>query len=889
MGDEEFMQEMDFSKKENIKTPEEGAAIELSEAFMKKVDEEIEGKIEAKKLQKNEKTKKKKAGDDSASGDDGLEGGGGTPDDGAARPDRINVEDEMKSSYIDYAMSVIVGRALPDVRDGLKPVHRRILFAMDELGLAANKPHKKSARVVGEVLGKYHPHGDSAVYDSMVRMAQDFSLRYMLVDGQGNFGSVDGDSPAAMRYTEARLSAMAQEMLLDIEKETVDFMPNFDESLQEPKVLPSKFPNLLVNGSSGIAVGMATNIPPHNLTEIVKGAMKMIDDPETTIEELMKDIKGPDFPTGGIICGVSGIRDAFMTGKGSVIVRAKVSHEELKNGKEALIVEELPYQVNKSTLVAQIAFLVKEKKLVGISDLRDESDRTGIRIYIELKRDANREIVLNQLFKHTNLQTFFGINTVALVDGEPRQLTLKDMLSEYLKHREEVVTRRTKYELRKAEEQAHILEGLIICLDNLDKVIKLIRASKNAEEARQGLVSSFGLSLIQAQAILDLRLQKLTQLEREKIQEEYKNLLKLIEELRAILGNRIKVLALIKKELTEMVTKYGDERRTAIGENSEDINIEDLITDSEVIIPITKDGFIKRMPLTTFRAQNRGGRGVTGMQTRDEDQIKELVVATAKSHVLFFTNLGKVYKIKAYEIPEASRVGKGQSIVNFLQLAEGETVTAFLAIKDFAKRSSLIMATTQGVIKKTRLEDFQNIRRSGIIAIGLDDGDDLKWVRETEGEAEIVLATLNGKAIRFSEKDVRDMGRAAGGVRGISLGKGDSVVSMCVVEESSSLLAISQKGFGKRCLEKHFRVQKRGGKGIKLMSLRKGDTVAKLLIVKQGDDVILIAKSGTVCRQKTDGISCQGRAATGVRVQRLDESDIIVDIARIAKEDQVEE
>ncbi|MCX5749753.1 MAG: DNA gyrase subunit A [Candidatus Saganbacteria bacterium] len=899
MGDEEFLQEIDFTKGPD--KPEE----KFSKELMAKVDGEIDKKIADKrqeeqlkketkkgpsksaaktnpeKKKKQEKTKTEGGGSD---GNDPLPPAG---DDGPpkARPDKINIEDEMRSSYIDYAMSVIVGRALPDVRDGLKPVHRRILYAMDGLGLAHNKPHKKSARLVGEVLGKYHPHGDMAVYDAMVRMAQDFSLRYMLVDGQGNFGSVDGDSAAAMRYTETRLSAMAEEMLADLEKETVDFMPNFDESLEEPKVLPSKFPNLLVNGSSGIAVGMATNIPPHNLTEVINGAVELIDNPEATNEDLMKIIKGPDFPTGAIICGRQGIKDGYTTGRGILTIRAKVIFEELKSGKEAIIINELPYQVNKANLVEQIAFLVKEKKLQGISDLRDESDRSGTRVYIELKRDTNKEIVLNQLYKHTNMQTTFGINSVALVDGEPRLLTLKDMLSEYIKHRDEVVTRRAKFDLKKAETEAHILEGLIICLDNLDKAIKLIRASKNVEEARQGLIKSFGLSLIQAQAILDMRLQKLTQLERTKIQEEYKAVLKLIAELKAILASKQKIMDIIKKELGEINEKYGDDRRTHIGAGAEDIDIEDLIADTDVVIPITKDGFIKRMPVTTFKSQHRGGRGISGMNTREEDQIEKLIIASSKSFILFFTNLGKVYKIKAYEIPETSRVGKGQSIANFLQLAEKEVVTSALPVKDFEQKSFLMMATKNGVIKKTPLEDFANIRRSGIIAIGIKDGDELNWVRETDGSREIMLVTVEGKAIRFKEKDVRDMGRAAGGVRGINLSKGDKVISMGVIEEGSSLLGITESGYGKRTLEKHFRVQHRGGKGIRLMKLRKGDKVSKLLIVLPGDEILITTKNGTMSRQKTDAISSQGRAASGVRVQRMDEGDKVVDIVIVPREE----
>ncbi len=883
--EEEYLQEINFDKNSN---DDDRKSLEEDKEEPKKVVEKTETTKKDKSMKKKKEKKSSRTVEEKENQEPQKEANKEESildsDNISVKQNSITVEHEMKSSYIDYAMSVIVGRALPDVRDGLKPVHRRILYAMDELGLAHNKPHKKSARVVGEVLGKYHPHGDAAVYDSMVRMAQDFSLRYLLIDGQGNFGSIDGDSAAAMRYTEARLSSIAQEMLADIDKDTVDFMPNFDESLKEPKVLPAKFPNLLVNGSSGIAVGMATNIPPHNLVEVVNGAINLIDNPDITIDELMKDIKGPDFPTGAIICGVDGIKEAYQTGRGSIVIRAKVSFEELKNGKEAIIVNEIPYQINKAALVEQIANLVKEKKLVGISDLRDESDRSGIRIYIELKRDASRDIVLNQLYKHTNMQVSFGINSVALVDGEPRTLNLKEMLSEYIKHREIVVTRRTQFELKKAEAEAHILEGLIICLDNLDKVIKLIRSSATVEEAREGLIKNFKLTQIQAQAILDMKLQKLTQLERTKIQNDYKQLLKLIAELKEILASRKKILGIIKSELKEISEKYGDERRTSFGEAAGEIDIESLIADTEVVIPITRDGFIKRMPLSTFRSQNRGGRGVTGMETREEDQIKKLIIATARNFILFFTNKGKVFKIKAYEIPEASRVGKGQSIVNFLKLEEGETVTASINIKSFDSNNSLIMATKNGMVKKTPLKDFANIRSSGIIAIGLKDNDELLWVRETDGTKDVVLATYLGKAIRFKEKDVRDMGRTAAGVRGINLSKGDHVVSMGIVEKDGSLLAITKNGFGKRTLEKHFRTQRRGGKGIKLIKLRKGDFVARLQVVSPGDEIMLIAKSGIVSRQKADAISCQGRAASGVRVQRLDDGDEVVDVARVVKE-----
>jgi DNA gyrase subunit A len=799
------------------------------------------------------------------------------------------IEQEMKASYIDYAMSVIVGRALPDVRDGFKPVHRRILFAMDELGLQPGKPYKKSARVVGEVLGKYHPHGDMAVYDSMVRMAQVFSLRYPLVDGQGNMGSVDGDPPAAMRYTEARLSKFAVEMLADSEKETVNFGPNFDESLQEPLVLPSKIPNLLINGSSGIAVGMATNIPPQNLSEIVDGLCLLIDDPETPLEEITKVVRGPDFPTGGLICGKQGIKDAYATGRGLLTLRARFDVERAKAGKEAVIITEIPYMVNKSELIEQIAELVKEKKVTGISDLRDESDRDGMRIYIELKRDATRDVVMNQLFKHSNLQTTFGVNLVALVGGEPKLLNLKEMMAQYIKHREEVVTRRTKYELKKAEEQAHILEGLVICVSNIDAVVNLIKKSKNPDEAREGLMKKFDFSKIQAQAILDLKLQRLTALERLKIEEELKALKKLIGELKEILASRKKLMGIVKKELEEVREKYGDKRRTDITAPAEEIEIEQLIPEMEVAVLITRDGYVKRVPVSSFKSQLRGGRGVTGMTTREEDEIENIFTASTHAFVIFFTNRGRVYKLKVYDLPEASRAGRGQAIPNVLQVEQGEQVTAAVPVENFEKKTFLIMATKNGMVKKVPLEEFANIRRTGIIAIKLKDQDELRWVQETDGKREVILGAASGLMIRFSEKDVRPMGRAASGVRGIRLGKGDNVVSMDIVRDGGDLLTISEGGFGKRMKLDEFSAQNRGGKGHIVIKLRDKDKVSQMKIIQRSDELLFVTAKGTMSRQNASGISTQGRYAKGVRIQRVDEGDYIVDLARVIKEEEAAE
>lgn len=791
------------------------------------------------------------------------------------------IEEEMKSSYIDYAMSVIVGRALPDIRDGLKPVHRRILYSMDELGLHPGKPFKKSARIVGETLGKYHPHGDMAVYDALIRMAQDFSLRYLLINGQGNMGSVDGDPPAAMRYTEARLTKVSQELLTDLEKETVDFVPNFDDSLQEPTVLPTKFPTLLVNGSAGIAVGVATNIPPHNLVEVIDGIMLSIDKPEAGIDEIMDVIRGPDFPTGALICGKKGIIDAYNTGRGLITLRARVEFEKARAGKEAIIVKELPYQVNKAELITDIADLVKEKKIVGISDLRDESDREGMRIYVELKKDVNKEVVLNQLYKRTNMQTTFGVNFVALVDGEPRLLNLKQAIDEFVKHRVEVVTRRTKFELKRAEERAHILEGLRIAVSNIDAIIKLIRKSESPEEARKGLMSRFKLSQKQAQAILDMRLQRLTQLEREKLEADYKETKKNIAYYKKLLASKKELFGVIKKELAEIKTKYGDPRRTSITAAVQEIAIEELIPEAEVVILFTRDGYVKRMPANTFRAQLRGGRGVMGMTTRAEDQIENIFVASTHTNFLFFTNKGKVYKLKVFELPEAGRAGKGQSIANVLQVGEGEVITAALPVETFDSKTFLLMATKRGLIKKVAVSDFANIRRSGIIAIKLKEGDELGWVAETDGKTEAVLGTSKGLMIRFSEKDVRPMGRNAAGVRGIRLGKGDIVVSMDIVSPKGDLLAISRGGFGKRMKISEFGAQKRGGKGHIAIKLREKDAVAKMKIINPDDELLFVTAKGTMSRQTASGISTQGRYAKGVRIQRVDSGDYIVDLARV--------
>lgn len=799
---------------------------------------------------------------------------------------QVDIEHEMRKSYLDYAMSVIVSRALPDVRDGLKPVHRRILHVMNELNLTPDKPFRKSARIVGDVLGKYHPHGDSAVYDAMVRMAQDFSTRYLLVDGHGNFGSIDGDGAAAMRYTEARMSKIATEMLRDINKDTVDFRPNFDETLKEPKVLPSRFPNLLVNGSSGIAVGMATSIPPHNLGEVIDGIVMMIDNPEVDVDELMEAIKGPDFPTGAIIMGQEGIKAAYRTGRGKVIVRARTVIEQLNKSKTRIIVTELPYQVNKAKLIEKIASLVRDKKIEGISDLRDESDRNGMRIVIELKRDANPNVVLNNLYKHTQLQDTFSIIMLALVDDQPKVLNLREVIRHYLNHQKEVITRRTQYDLNKAEDRAHILEGLKIALDHIDEVISLIRNSKTVNEARNGLMNKFGLTEKQAQAILDMRLQKLTGLERNKIEEEYEELIKLINKYREILANEKLIYKIIKDELLEIKEKYNDDRRTEIRASIDEISIEDMIKEEKVVITLTHFGYIKRLPEDTYKAQRRGGKGITGLTTREEDFVEDIFVTSTHDHILFFTNKGKVYKLRAFEIPEAKRQAKGTAIINLLQLDMNEKITAVIPIKEFNPGDYLVFATRGGLIKKTGLNEFDNIRKNGLIAINLREEDELIEVKKTNGEDELILVTAHGMSIRFSEKDVRNMGRSAMGVKAITLKEGDKLVAMDLVQEENDLLVITEKGYGKRTPISEYRAQTRGGKGIKTYNVkdRTGDIIGAK-VVNINDEVMLISVSGTIIRLKVSDISQMGRSTQGVTLMKISEDDKVVSIAKVAAEE----
>ncbi|MFZ5968727.1 MAG: DNA gyrase subunit A [Bacillota bacterium] len=798
---------------------------------------------------------------------------------------QIDIQDEMKKSYMDYAMSVIVGRALPDVRDGLKPVHRRILYAMNELGLWPDKPHRKSVRIVGDVLGKFHPHGDSSVYDAMVRMAQDFSTRYLLVDGHGNFGSVDGDGAAAMRYTEARLSKISVEMLRDIGKETVDFVPNFDESLKEPVVLPSRYPNLLVNGSNGIAVGMATSIPPHNLCEVIDGTIHMIDDENTTLDDLIKIIKGPDFPTGAVIMGRESIREAYRTGQGRVTVRAKAEIEETAKGKQQIIVTEIPYQVNKAKLIEKIAELVRDKKIEGISDLRDESDRTGMRIVIELKRDANANVILNKLYKHTQMQDNFSIIMLALVNGEPKVLNLYDMIYHYLQHQKDVVTRRTQYDLKKAEERAHILEGLKIALDHIDAVIKLIRSSANVQEAKTGLMDTFKLSEKQAQAILDMRLQRLTGLEREKIEEEYEELIKQINKFREILANERLLLNIIKEELIEIKERYGDERRTELAAAADEIDMEDLIDEEDVVITLTHLGYVKRIPSNTYKSQRRGGKGITGLTTREEDFVEHLFITSTHNFIMFFTNLGRVYRMKAYEIPDAKRQAKGTAIVNLLHLQPNEKITAVIPIKEFEADKYLILSTKTGIIKKTELSQFDTSRKSGLLAISLREDDELISVKLTDGEKEIIMVTKEGMAIRFNEEDVRDMGRSAMGVKAVRLGSNDEVVAMELVEENCDLLLVSEFGYGKRTALDEYRTQSRGGKG--LITYNTKDKTGKVVgakVVKDGDEVMLISIEGVIIRLEVKGISRMGRNTQGVTLMKVGKDNSIVSIAKVAEE-----
>ncbi|MBS6508493.1 MAG: DNA gyrase subunit A [Paraclostridium bifermentans] len=798
----------------------------------------------------------------------------------------IEIGHEMKKSYIDYAMSVIAGRALPDVRDGLKPVHRRILYSMSELNLTPDKPYRKSARIVGDVLGKYHPHGDTAVYFAMVRMAQDFSTRGLLVDGHGNFGSVDGDSPAAMRYTEARMSKLALELLRDIDKETVDFTPNFDESLKEPSVLPSRFPNLLVNGSNGIAVGMATSIPPHNLGEVIEATIHLIDNEDCSIEDLIQFVQGPDFPTAAIIMGKENIAEAYRTGRGKVKVRAKAYIEELAKGKQQIVVTEIPYQVNKAKLVEKIAELVKDKKVEGISDLRDESNRDGMRIVIELKRDANANIVLNKLYKHSQMEDTFSIIMLALVNGEPKVLNLKQVLYHYVQHQKDVVTRRIKFDLNKAEARAHILEGLRIALDNLDEVIKLIRASKTTQEAKEGLINRFNLSDLQAQAILDMKLQRLTGLERDKIEAEYEELLKKINRLREILSDERLLMNVIKQELTIIKENYSDDRRTEIKHAEGEIDMRDLIENEEVAVTLTHFGYIKRMPIDTYKSQNRGGRGISALTTREEDFIKELITTHTHSRLLFFTNKGRVYRLNAYEIPEAKRQAKGTAIVNLLQLNSDEKIATMISIDDNSESEFLLLTTKKGIVKKTKREEFKNINKSGLIAIGLREDDELIGVKVTDGSEDVILVTQGGMSIRFNENDIRHMGRTAMGVKGITLSNNDKVVSMNLCSEGTELLVVSGNGFGKRTSIEEYRSQIRAGKGIKTYNINdKTGEIVGAQMVNEDDEMMIINSNGVLIRLRVNEISLFGRVTSGVKLMKTDDEVNVVSIAKIEMEE----
>jgi DNA gyrase subunit A len=793
-----------------------------------------------------------------------------------------NIEDEMKDSYMDYSMSVIVSRALPDVRDGLKPVHRRVLHGMNELAMQYNRPYKKSARIVGEVLGKYHPHGDTAVYDTIVRMVQDFSLRYPLIDGQGNFGSIDGDSPAAMRYTEVRMSRIAGEILRDINKDTIDWRPNFDETLQEPVVMPSVFPNLLCNGGSGIAVGMATNIPPHNLREVVDAITATINNPDISVEELMQYIKGPDFPTAGIIFGAAGIREAYTTGRGKIIVRGKTTVEHGRNNKESIIINDMPYQVNKASLIEKTAELVRTKKIDGISDIRDESDRDGIRVVIELKRDAQPEIVLNQMYKHTQLQVTFGIINLSLVDGVPRVLSLRQMIQYFIDHRHEVILRRTRYELAEAEKRAHILEGLKIALDNIDEIIATIKKSADAESAKSNLMKKFGLSEIQAKAILEMRLQRLTGLERQKIEDEYREVIKTIERLKSILENVNLQLQIIKDELLELKETYGDNRRTEIIQNFEEFSIEDMIAEEDMVITISRDGYIKRFPVSGYRRQHRNTRGSTGAIAKGEDFIEHLFIASTHHYIVFFSNLGRCYWLKVHELPQLGKAGKGRAIINMIQIGNQENITAFVTVREFKEDAFLMMATRKGMIKKTVLSAYGNPRRDGINAIKINPGDELIEVKLTDGSSDVILATTLGMAIRFNEAEVRDMGRVAAGVRGIRLIKNDHVIGMVIVKREGTLLSVSEKGFGKRTWIKEYRLTHRAGKGIK--NFKVSEKTGRLLSIKEvvnDDDLMLISSKGVLLRIHVGNIRATGRNTSGVHLIRLDSGDQVSDVARI--------
>jgi len=799
----------------------------------------------------------------------------------------IYIEDEMRDSYINYAMSVIIGRALPDVRDGLKPVHRRILYAMEDIGTLHNKPFKKSARIVGEVLGKYHPHGDSAVYDSLVRMVQDFSLRYPLVDGQGNFGSVDGDPPAAMRYTEARLEQITNSLLQDLEKDTVDWQPNFDGSLKEPMVLPAVLPNLLVNGSSGIAVGMATNIPPHNLGEIVDAVCYVIDNPQCKVDELIKIVKGPDFPTGALICGKEEIIKSYRTGRGRLKVHAKLHVEQKKQGKESIVITEIPYQVSKSRLITSIADLVKDKKIEGIADLRDESDRDGMRIVVDIKKGYNPEVISNQLYKHTQMSETFGVIMLALVNNQPRVLNLKQMIEFFVDHRMVVITRRTKYDLAKAEERAHILEGLKIAIANLDEVIKLIKKSKDANEAKEGLMKKFALSEQQALAILAMRLQQLTNLETKKIEEEYKELIKLIEKLKGILASEKKVKEIIKEESKQLKEKFGDPRRTEITKEVGEIDIEDLIAEEDMVVTLSHGGYIKRFPVSGYRKQNRGGKGVTGAETKEEDFIEHLFVASTHDYLLVFTNKGQLHWVKVHEIPQAGKRTKGKPIVNLLSIEQDEKVTAVVAVREFKEGAYVVMATKQGKIKKTDLSAFSNPRKAGIIAVTLEKGDSLIGAVLSNGDDEICLATRLGKAIRFNEKGIRPMGRGAAGVRGINLKGKDEVIGMAKVEKDTALLSVTENGFGKRSDFGDYRLQSRGGSGVINMKIvAKNGPVEGVLAVREEDEVMLISRQGMVVRVAVNGIRKCGRASQGVRVISLNAKDVLTSVASVVVKEE---
>jgi len=797
-----------------------------------------------------------------------------------------DIHEEMRRSYLDYAMSVIIGRALPDVRDGLKPVHRRVLYAMHEMGLVFNRPHRKAARVVGDVLGKYHPHGDAAVYDTIVRLVQDFSMRYPLIDGQGNFGSVDGDAPAAMRYTEVRLSRLAQEMLRDIDKETVDFVPNYDESTEEPALLPTVLPNLLVNGSSGIAVGMATNIPPHNLGEVVDATTLQLENPDVPLEELMQALPGPDFPTAGYIHGRQGILDAYRTGRGLIQMRAKAVVEKARGGRENIIVTELPYQVNKAKLVERIAELIREKKIDGVADLRDESDREGMRIVLELKKDEPAPPILNSLYKHTAMQSTFGVILLALVDKQPKVLTLKETIGHFIEHRKTVVLRRTRYDLRKAEERAHILEGYRIALDHLDAVIQLIRRSRSVEEARVGLMEQFGMSEVQARAVLDLRLQRLTQMERQKIQDEYQETIQLIAKLQAILGNEALVREIIREELTALKEQYGDPRRTEILEETAEISFEDMVADEEMVVTISHGGYIKRSPLTIYRSQRRGGKGMSGMATKEEDYVEYLFVATTHSYLLLFTNLGRVHWLKVHEIPQLGRAAKGKALVNFIQVQPGETVTAMIPIRQFEVDKYLVMATRHGVVKKTELSAYANPRAGGIIGLTLDEGDELIAVRLTGGRDEVFLATRQGMAIRFEEGEVRPIGRTGRGVIGLDLEAGDEVVAAEVVRPGTTILTVNERGYGKRTELEEYRLQGRGGKGIiNVRVTDKNGPVVGTLQVQEQDQVMMISQEGKVNRLHAREIGVIGRATLGVRLQGLEQSDRVAAVTSLVADE----